>query len=176
MKITSGKFFRWGDPEGSHPEPLILQEDTELASGNFCLCRVVTNGHLLTVTGGNVNGLYVDGVKRDSFAICEFQPLPLAELLLATVVQYTGEDGKAAWLHGVEVILANQGMSYSEFVSEMAQWALAARNLVDYEFSYQIMTANFFPGMSWTEVCGVIRGYSLETWSGEATQVTKEIT
>ncbi len=168
MLIEHGNYSR---------QDFALTQDTEIRGGNWVLARVTTNGHALTLTGGNLAGLRVDGVKLDAYVWRRYESHPVAVAILDASHRYAGDDGVAAWLHGVQVVLSTgPELTYDGLKAAHVAWAMlpANNNLVHWDAAVQTIWAVFFPGLTWEQLLAAIRAYDLATWSGEPTLVVEE--
>ena len=174
MVVTRGNFFRRGDPAGPNPNPYQMTEDTVVTGGNFVLCRVVTNGFNLDIQGGNVRGLYIDGVKQDTFVYQRYEPLALAGDILGAAQRAGGDDAVAAWLWSVQWIIDNQTSVYADWHAAYIAWADSIGNMVYSAAMFVRLRDRFFPGMGYNAVRDAILAYDYAAWAGGPTQLVEE--
>jgi len=165
--IERGNYFR---------KTYSMDEDTTIRGGNFVLCEVTTNGHTLTIEGGNVRGLYIDGLKQDDYVWQRYEALPIAEKILEDATQKGGEDGKQAWLYGFveQVLNASPTVPYSAVEPAYVTWQEANNNFVTFTILYDFILTYLPDGWGWSELRDYIRQYDLATWEGGTTQLVEE--
>ena len=186
MLISSGNRFRKGDPAGPNPTPFTLTEDTVVTGGNFILCRVLDVGQLtirgadhgdqggawaLDIQGGNTRGLYVNGVKQDSFIWQDLQPVPKVRVLKKSLKR-AGIQVWESWKIAVDVIQAGDPDM------TLAQFAILYDIEDPYTRSGKLINIvdSVFPESSWPEIRDYVRGQSVLTLHGGRTHVSDEAT
>lgn len=181
MRIERGNYFR---------QDYELTEPTEITGGNFVLCRVTNVRNLtirgtdhgdrggaydLTVTGGNVRGLTVNGVKLDTYVWRRYEPLALAQEILAGVARAGGDDAVAAWLYTCEYLLAHPAATYQEWLDAYVAWSEGTGNTIYSAKAFLRIRDRWFSGQTFNQVRDAINGHELETWRGEPTQLVEEV-
>lgn len=183
-------------PTNHAGQAVELTGDSTIDGGNWCGAEVVRHGHALTIApGGNYRGLRVDGAPLRPEALPAGvtvapgvylwpdwlpepprAPLPLALAILATINHFLGEDGRAAWLHAVEVVLttAPAPLTLDDLEAAHAEWAAAPwnNNLIDWPRCVATLWAAHFPGLTWAELVALVRRHDLATWAGAPTEST----
>jgi hypothetical protein len=184
MVIRNGNFFRLGDVTGPRPTPYALTEDTVVIGGMFILCRVTNVKNLtvlgadqgdkgglfdLDIQGGNIRGLYINGVKQDAFVYQVLEPWDRA-VALDNEMNKTGREGKTAIIWAVDFVrTGSPTMTLQDFIDayEANDFYVGSGKLIN-EFK------NVFQGASWAEVRDVIQASSKARLLKEPTEVIGE--
>lgn len=183
-EIRDKNFSFSGSSKQGSPPTYELTEATHCIRCNFTAARVQTNGYAFTRTECNEHGLYIDGVKQDSYVWQDKEPLPLAVSIRERIAQSGGQDGVDAWDFAVETILADPTTNQAAWEAKQAAWAAKSgaysgrtgkKNMLIPNIALERITATFFVGQSFEDIRDVIKNHSAETWRGDSTQVLEEV-
>lgn len=180
---NNGNYFR---------DTVTLTEDSVINGGNWVLAEITTNGHALTLNGGNLRGLHIDTEKdpvswpgnvttnatlspgHATYVWQHLEPLPLAADILADAETKGGTDGVEAWLWTVQFIFDNPTTTQIQWVAAYDVWVASSGNAIESTRLFVRLRDKYFPGKNFQEVRDDLLVYDYETWEGKATQVEEE--
>lgn len=160
MKVITGENYSLST--------LSLTEDTQAVDCNLCLCHVERNGFVFEHEGCNTHGLYIDGVKRDSFALSVWKRDEDAADFLGRVQAVVGIDGVDAWLWLVANATADKVATKTAFSS----WAAEIWNATSFDFMTDWLEA--FHLTDWVGLVGAMQSKAPDTWAGLETILVEE--
>ncbi len=189
MVITSGNY---AGQNYTVTEPLTIE------GGNWTGANLLNpDGHPVTLAGGNLRGLQLDGADPASEADLpawvaraggvlhygwtpppRLVPLPLAEAIVQAIVLRGGEEMLASWREGVRVVLSGlPDMTLADWKAAHIAWTEATGNAVYSGLAFTRAAAfvlskplDQVTEADWPALRDTLRQHDLDTWMGLPTQ------
>lgn len=159
--VASGNYFRTA---------VSLDGPLTIRGGNWVLAEITTNGHALTLEGGNRRGLKIDGVKQDAYVWQRREPWPTA-ISIRDQLSSGGQDAMDAFARAVDVIQgAAPGQTWTQF---QTAYAAAAPDNLTYSANLLARVQRVYNG-TWTQVRDWIRSHPRARLLGEETELVEE--